>query len=153
MGLYGYWPSLVAAAKHLAGMALQPVLSWKTLVGEVKEIPAGAHVGYDITEQVTKKTKIAVLPVGYWHGYDRGLSSLGEVIIRGRRAKILGRVSMDMVVADVTRIPKVRVGDTVVLIGKQGKEAIGADELGLKIGTTQYEFLTRINPLIRRVAV
>lgn len=170
MGLYGYWPSLVAASKHPAGMTLRPVLSWKTVVGEVKEIPAGSQMGYDITERVTRKTKTAVLPIGYWHGYDRGLSTVGEVLIRGRRAKILGRVSMDMIVVDITDIDyklksprtrtssvrgrrqsKVKVGDEAVLIGRQMREKIEADELGLKIGTTQYEFLTRINPLIKRI--
>ena len=79
------------------------------------------------------------------------LSSIGEVLISGRRAKVLGRVSMDMIVVDVTDTPKVRVGDEVVLIGRQGREEIWADELALKASTSEYEFLTRINPLIRRV--
>ncbi len=153
MLIYGYWSSWVAKVKHPSKISLRPVLAWKTIVSEIKEIPKGSYVGYDLTERVSRKTKIAVLPIGYWHGYDRGLSSVGEVLIRGRRAKVLGRVSMDMIVVDVTDIPKVKVGDTVVLIGKQGKEAIWADELALKIGTSQYEFLTRINPLIERVLV
>ena len=110
-------------------------------------------MGYDLTERVSRKTKIAVLPIGYWHGYDRGLSSVGEVLIRGKRVKVLGRVSMDMTVIDVTDVPWVKDGDEVVLIGKQKKDAIWADEVALKLGTTQYEVLTRINPLIRRIAV
>lgn len=151
MGLYGYWPSWVAKVRHPAKVFLKPVLAWKTVVSEVKTIPKGSYVGYDLTEQVQKDTKIAVLPIGYWHGYDRGLSSIGEVLIRGRRAKVLGRVSMDMVIVDVSNIPKVRVGDEAVLVGKQGKDEIWADEVALKIGTSQYEFLTRINPLIKRI--
>lgn len=154
MGLYGYWPSLESRITHPnPSIMFKPVLAWKTIVGECKEIPKGVHVGYDLTERVSRKTKIAVLPIGYWHGYDRGLSSVGEVLIRGRRAKIIGRVSMDMVVADVTDIPAVRAGDEVVLVGQQRKETITADEISLKIGTSPYEFLTRINPLIRRVLV
>lgn len=153
MGLYGYWPSLIAKVDHSPAISLQPVLNWKTVVGEIKEVPQGSYLGYDLIEQVKRKTKIAVLPVGYWHGYYRALSCIGEVLVRGRRAKVLGRVSMDMIVVDITDVAQVKVGDEVVLIGKQGKGAIGADELSLKIGTSEYEFLTRINPLIRRILI
>ena len=132
---------------------LKPVLTWKTIISEVKDIPKGSYVGYDFTERVHRKTKIAVLPIGYWHGYDRGLSSIGDVLVRSVRARVLGRISMDMIVVDVTNAPEAQVGDEVVLIGKQGKEEIWADELAKKIGTSPYEFLTRINPLIRRVIV
>lgn len=152
MGLYGYWPSEESKIKNQElQITLKPVLTWKTIIGETKEVPKGAYVGYDLTERVHRKTKIAILPIGYWHGYGRGLSSIGEVLIHRRRAKVLGRVSMDMVVVDITDIPRVRVGDEVVLIGAQGAGAVWASELGLKIGTSQYEILTRINPLIRRV--
>jgi len=173
MGLYGYWPSAESKAslsirmfktfkKHApyrtegsgAGFkSLKPALTWKTIVGEVKEIPKGSLVGYDGTECTQRRTKIAVLPIGYWHGYDRGLSGIGEILIRGKRARVLGRVSMDMVVADVTDVPRVKIGDEAVLIGRQGGGALWADELAAKIGTTPYEFLTRINPLIRRIPV
>lgn len=153
MALYGYFPSPEAGLHWRNKIKLKPVLTWKTIIVEIKEIPAGSYVGYDLTEKVARKTKIAVLPVGYWHGYDRGLSGMGEVLIKGERAKILGRVSMDMAVVDITDIPKVRVGDKVVLIGKQEKEELWADELALKVGTSQYEFLTRINPLIKRVII
>lgn len=153
MGLYGYWPSLIAKVEHSSKISLRPILSWKTVVGEVKELPRGSYLGYDLIEQVKRKTKIAVLPIGYWHGYFRALSSIGEVLIRGHRAKVLGRVSMDMTVVDVTDIPGVKVGDETVLIGQQGRESIRADELSLKIGTSEYEFLTRINPLIKRILV
>ena len=158
MGLYGYPPITfnggTSDVTHFEPTHMfNPVLSWKTIVSEIKDIPKGSYVGYDMTERVRRLTKIAVLPVGYWHGYDRGLSSVGEVLVRGRRAKVLGRVSMDMIVVDVTDIQHIKVGDGVVLIGRQGKESIWADELAEKIGTTQYEFLTRINPLIKRVTI
>lgn len=148
MGLYGYWPS---AESRQTTVTLRPIMTWKTIISEVKNIPRGALVGYDGTERVKRPTRIAVLPVGYWHGIDRGLSGQGTVLVRGRRARMLGRISMDMTVADVTDIPGVRAGDDAVLIGRQGREAIWADEIGEKIGTTAYEILTRINPLIRRV--
>ena len=163
MGLYGYWPSSEAKLgvslrklkiknEKLKTVELKPVLTWKTIISEIKEIPKGSYVGYDLAEKVYKKTKIAVLPIGYWHGYDRGLSGIGEILIRGRRARVLGRVSMDMIIADATDIKNVKVGDEAVLIGRQGGGEIWADELALKIGTSQYEILTRINPLIRRVS-
>lgn len=157
MGLYGYWPSPEARdARHVSRdtkIVVKPVLTWKTIIAEVKDIPEGARVGYDETEAVGRKSKIAVLPIGYWHGYDRGLSSIGEVLIHGKRAKILGRISMDMTVVDVTDTSGVKVGDEVVLVGMQSSEGIFADELAERIGTTQYELLTRINPLIRRIVV
>lgn len=154
MGLYGYWPSPESRImNHKSEIILRPALQWKAVVAETKEIPKGSCVGYDLTERVSRKTHIAVLPVGYWHGYDRGLSGIGEVLIRGRRRKILGRVSMDMITVDATDGPRVRAGDEAVLIGKQCREAIWADELALKISTSPYEFLTRINPLIHRFFV
>ena len=150
--LYGYYPSREAALHISGAIKLAPILTWKAIVGEVKEIKKGAYVGYDLTERVARNTRLAVIPVGYWHGVDRGLSSVGEVLIAGRRRKILGRVSMDMIVADATDgVKKVRAGDLVVLIGRQGAESIWADEVGEKIGTSAYEVLTRLNPLIKKI--
>ncbi len=157
IALWGHWPSDEARVNVSSGqfglprVNLRPVLSWKAKVAEVKKIPAGAFVGYDLTERVARKSATAVLPVGYWHGFDRGLSSVGSVLIRGQRAKVLGRVSMDMIVCDVTGIPGVKTGDTAVLIGRQGKEEITAEEMARRLGTSPYEVLTRINPLIERV--
>lgn len=157
MSLWGHWPSEETRINILSGrfglpkVALKPVLSWKTRVAEVKKIPAFSLVGYDFTERVARPTRIAILPVGYWHGFDRGLSSAGSVLVRGKRAKILGRVSMDMAVCDVTGIPGVKVGDTVALIGKQGKEEVSAEDMARTLNTSPYEVLTRINPLIERI--
>jgi alanine racemase len=155
MALYGYWPSPESQISKMksqkSGIILKPALTWKTVVVETKKIPKGAFVGYDCTERVARLTTTAVLPIGYWHGYDRGLSGIGEILIRGKRVKALGRVSMDMIVVDATDIRGVSVGDEAVLIGKQGNDTIGADDMALKIGTNQYEVLTRINPLITRI--
>ena len=161
MGLYGYWPSEESRyAKHIAEsvkqgvrITLNPVLTWKTIVAEVKQIASGSFVGYDLTERTHRKTTIAILPIGYWHGYDRGLSSVGSVLVRNARARVMGRVSMDMTVIDVTDIPGVRMGDEVVIIGNQGKETVSAEDIGRSIGTSAYEILTRINPLIKRMVV
>lgn len=150
IGLYGYFPygDLIFRGKKIN---LRPVLTWKTIVGEAKEIKKGEYISYDLTERMKKNSKIAILPIGYWHGYDRGLSSVGRVLIRGKYARVLGRVTMDMVTVDVSNIQGVRVGDEVVLIGNQGTKAITADEVGQRIGTTSYEVITRLNPLIRRI--
>lgn len=152
MAMYGSWPSREAEwSEGASGVSLKPILMWKTVVSEVKTVPSGSFIGYDGTERTTRKTRIVVLPVGYWHGYDRGLSSVGEVLIRGRRTRVFGRISMDMTVVDGTDIPAVRVGDEAVLIGMAGRELIVAEELAQKINTTAYEVLTRINPLIKRI--
>lgn len=154
MALYGYYPSLETGLRTAKKVKLKPVLSWRSLVGEVKEIPNGAYVGYDLSERVNRRTKMAVIPIGYWHGFDRGLSSVGEVLIRGLRRKVIGRVSMDMIVVDVTDgAKKVQPGDVVTIIGRDGRSAIWADKIGAKIGTSCYEVLTRINPLIYKVTV
>lgn len=151
IGLYGLWPSYELEAQT-PGIALRSVLSWKTLVSELKTIPKGSFVGYDITERVARKTTTAVLPVGYWHGIPRILSSIGEVLIRGRRAKILGRISMDITVVDATGI-RARPGDVVTLIGSEKREYIGVDDMARVAHTSHYEIVTRLNPLIERLLV
>ena len=151
IGLFGYCPSPEIETQLGPKIKLRPALTWKTIAGEIKEIPEGSYVSYDLTERVSRKTKIAILPIGYWHGYDRGLSGIGEVLIRGKRAKVLGRVTMDMSVTDVTGIPGIKVGDQAVLIGRQGKNSIGPDEVALKLATSPYEIHTRLNPLINRM--
>jgi alanine racemase len=93
---------------------------------------------------------MAVLPVGYWHGFPRLLSNTGEVLLRGQKGKILGRVSMDLLTADVDGI-RARVGDIVTLIGKDGKRELRAEDVAAKAGTTHYELLTRLNPLMERI--
>lgn len=151
--MYGYWPSVetsVAMKRRRISLSLQPALSWKTVVAQVKDVEEGTPVSYGLTERVSRKSKVAILPVGYWDGYDRGLSSIGHVLIRGKRCKILGRVCMNMTIIDVTGVKGVKTGDEVVLIGRQGKGEITADDIASKIGSISYEVLTRINPLIER---
>lgn len=153
IGMYGLWPSPETFRHFAKKLELKSVLSWKTLVSEVKPIASGERVGYDYTEKLRRDSKIAIIPVGYWHGFDRRFSSIGHVLIRGKRARVLGRVSMDMSVVDVTDIPGARVGDEVVLIGSQGRDRITADELAKIANTIPYEIVTRINPLIQKYYV
>ncbi len=151
IGLYGVAPSDEISRAHELKTKLKPVLSWKTIITETKEIPVGSGVGYDLTYRVQRLTRIAVCPVGYWHGYPRALSNTAVVLVHGRRAPVLGRVSMDMIVIDVTDIPKAKTGDEVVLIGTSGKEKVTATELARLAGTSDYEILTRLNPLMKRI--
>ncbi|HTK04640.1 MAG TPA: alanine racemase [Candidatus Eisenbacteria bacterium] len=154
IALYGLWPSKetkVSAAQKGRAPTLRPALSWKTIVAQVKDLPEGSPVSYGLTERLARRSKIAVIPVGYWDGFDRGLSSVGRVLIRGRRAKVLGRVCMNMCVVDVTDIPGVKIEDEVTLIGRQGTDAIAAEDLAGATGTINYEIVTRINPLIPRI--
>jgi alanine racemase len=150
IGCYGLWPS-EEAKYHLQNViTLYPVLAWSAVVAEVKVVTKGERVGYDSTELLRRDTTIAVIPVGYWHGIPRLLSSKGRVLIHGKSAGILGRVSMDMIVVDVTDIPKVAMGDVATIIGKDKKEEITAREIAQYAATTAYEILTRLNPLIKR---
>lgn len=153
IGMYGLWPAEEVRAACSSKMTLHPVLSWRTIVGEVKQIRSGESIGYDFTERLTRDSVIAILPIGYWHGYPRSLSGTGRMLVRGKRAKVLGRISMDMTVVDVTDIPEVRVGDVVTLIGKDGKEEISADDLATRSGHINYEIVTNLNPRTRRIVV
>lgn len=152
IGLYGLWPAKELELQLDHKIHLKPVLSWKTIISEVKNIPTGQFVGYDLVERVSRPTKIAVLPIGYWHGLPRALSSIGEVLVSGRRARILGRVSMDLTVIDVTGI-KCQVGDIATLIGKDADTEITAFEMAQRAGTSHYEIITRLNPLMERIII
>ena len=149
IGLYGLLPSEELNAQF-SEIKLNPVFSWHAAISEIKDIKKGDGIGYDLTEKVTKNSRAAVLPIGYWHGLPRAFSSLGLVLINSKPAKILGRVSMDLIMADVTGI-KCGVGDEAVIIGGQGDGEIAASEAAGKIGTNHYELITRVNPLIERI--
>lgn len=156
ISLYGLWPSRetkVSAQEKGIKINLQPVLIWKTKAVQVKEVKKGETIGYGRTFRTTRKSKIAILPVGYWDGYDRKLSNSGQVLIKGQFAPVVGRVCMNMIMVDVTDIPKIRPGDEIVLLGKQGRNEITAEELAQKVGTINYEILTRINPELPRKVV
>jgi alanine racemase len=151
IGLYGLWPSKELEAQLGDKVVLRPVLSWRAVVSEVKQLKAGDYVGYDLTERVSRAITMAVLPIGYWHGFPRALSRTGEVLIRGARARVLGRVSMDMAV--VACAAGTKAGDVATIIGRDGVNVIHAEEPSAKCGTNYYEFLTRLNPLMERVVV
>jgi len=150
-GLYSIENGLEKIRRKYPWFSLKPALSWHTKVIQVKDLPAGTNIGYGLTYKAKCQTKIAVLPIGYWEGYDRKLSNQADVLIHGRRVPVRGRVCMNITMVDITDIPNVRVGDRVTLIGRDGKEEITTDKLAKKISTINYEIVTRINPLLKRV--
>ncbi|MCX6735729.1 MAG: alanine racemase [Candidatus Parcubacteria bacterium] len=151
IGLSGLWPAKEVERVLEKKIKLTPILSWKTVVAETKTIPKGERIGYNFTETFSQDAKIVICPIGYWHGFPRSLSSIGHVLVAGKRARVLGRVSMDMITVDVSDIKNIKIGDEVILIGKTSKEEITADEFAAYSDTSSYEIVTRINPKIQRV--
>ena len=148
IGLYGMFGAKETGIQ--SEIKLKPALAWKSIISEIKSAPKDAYIGYDLTEKVLKSSRLAIAPIGYWHGFDRGLSSIGEVLVKNKRCKILGRVSMDMIIIDISKVPGVKIGDEITILGNSKKEKITAEDIAQKIGTTNYEVVTRINPLIKR---
>ncbi len=154
VGVYGMWPSeyLESVYKNTK-FNLKPVLSWKTKIAQVKILPKGRTIGYGLTYKTKRKTKIVIIPQGYADGLDRGFSNRGEVLIGGTKCKILGRVHMNMSAVDVTHLRNVLPEDEVVILGRQKKEIITAEEMAKKIDTINYEITTRISSLLPRVII
>ncbi|MBN1916407.1 MAG: alanine racemase [Verrucomicrobia bacterium] len=134
--LYGHHPSAHLAEQH--HLDVRPVLALKTRVVFVKDVGPGRTISYGRTFTAPGPIRVATLAIGYGDGYSRELSNRGEVLIAGRRARILGTVTMDQTMVDVTSIPETRVGGEAVLIGRQGGEAITVAELAAQIGTIPY---------------
>ena len=117
----------------------------------IKDIPAGFSVSYNRSFIATHPMKIATLPLGYGDGYMRALSNQADVLIRGQRCRVLGNVTMDMLMVDITNVPGACVGDEVVAIGRQGSEEISLAELARLAGTIDYEICTQLNARVPRV--
>jgi alanine racemase len=143
IALYGYGP-------HAAERGLSPVLSWKTRITALRTIAVGEPVSYNATFRATRLTRIALLPVGYADGYNRLLSTSGEVLVRGQRTPVAGRVTMDQIMIDVTDIADVVIGDEAVLLGQQGSQRIDADEMASRTRTIAYEVLCAIGTRVPR---
>ena len=129
----------------------RPALAFKSQVAQVKSLPPGSFVSYGNTYRTEGEQRIAVIPVGYADGFRRGPRHWGEVLVRGQRAPIVGRVCMDQTMIDVTVIPDVRQGDEVVLIGEQGGEQISAEDVAERLGTINYEVVSEILARVPRV--
>lgn len=153
IGLYGLWPALAVKEFLTERLTLKPVLSWRSLISEIKSVPKGTAIGYDGVEKMWRDGRLAIVPIGYWHGFDRGLSSIGHILINGQRARVVGRVSMDMIIVDVTDIQDVQVGQTITLLGQDEEQEITADEIAGLLDTSCYEIITRLNPLMKKLII
>jgi alanine racemase len=159
LALYGLAPRFdpdfadgqTPAALSSARSNLQPVLAWKTQVVSVREVPAGAAVGYNGTFVATEPMRLALIALGYADGLDRRMGNRFGLLVRGQRAPLVGRISMDQAVLDVTEIEGVRPGDDVVIIGSQGDETITAFDHAEAAGTIPWEVFTRIAARVERV--
>ncbi|MBI4313400.1 MAG: alanine racemase [Candidatus Omnitrophica bacterium] len=146
LSLYGICPK----EKFKAPVRLTPALSWKARVALVKSVSAGQPISYGATYRTKKLTRIATLPVGYAHGFPWHSSNRGRVMIRGKMAPVVGRITMDHVMVDVTRIPGVRPGDVAALIGSEGKAVLTAHAQARAAGTIPYEIVSRISHSVPR---
>ena len=128
-----------------------PALTWKSRIVFIKNVREGTSISYNRTFIAPRPMRIATLPVGYADGYRRAFSNRSEVLICGKRCRITGMVTMDMIMADITDVPEARIGTIAVLLGKQGNEEITADELAEKAGTISYEIFTGISERVPRI--
>ena len=146
IAMYGLRPS-----SHVRWPHLRPALAFKTMIAQVKDLPAGSYVSYGCTYCTDRPSRIAVIPVGYADGFRRAPRHWGEVLVREQMAPIVGRVCMDQTMIDVTDIPGVREGDEVVLIGSQGSKSITAEDVAAKLGTINYEVISEILARVPRM--
>lgn len=147
--LYGLWRDVLPP--DTGGASLRPVMRWLTRVTLVKWIDAGETLGYGCTFTAARRTRVATLPVGYDDGYRRALSNRGRVLVRGQSAPVVGRVSMDLTLADVTDVAGVAEGDVVTLIGADGPHELPAEELARTAGTISYEITCGVSRRVPRV--
>lgn len=145
--LYGSYPSPMFQGL----IQLKPVMTLKTCIYFLKSVPPGSRISYGGTFVTRRESLIATLPIGYADGYNRHLSNRGQVLVRGKRAPIIGKVCMDFIMVDVTDIPNVSMGDEVVLMGQQGKEQITAEEIADKINSVSYEVFCSVGKRVPRV--
>jgi alanine racemase len=154
---YGHWPSketyLTYRLQGGENDVFTPVLSWKTRITQLKSVPADSFIGYGCTYRTTTATRLAVLPIGYYDGYDRQLSNRAYVLINGRRAPVRGRVCMNIVMVDVTDIKGVKLGDEATLVGKDNGEYLSAEQIGEWAQSINYEILARMSPALPRISV
>ena len=148
IAMYGLWPSQ-EVSRNIVG--LKPAMELKSRIIYVKDVEAGAEIGYGGTFTASRKMKIATVPVGYGDGYPRGLSNKGYVLVHGKKAPIVGRICMDQFMIDVTQIPEIKEGDVATLIGREGELEITMEELGELSGRFNYELACCIGKRIPRV--
>lgn len=148
ISLYGYYPS---DEMDQGSVKLTPAMELKTVVAYVKTLPAGTPVGYGAAFVTDRETRVATVAIGYGDGYPRSLSNCGEMLVHGRRARILGRVCMDQTMIDVTEIPDVKTGDTVTVIGRDHGAYLSLEEAAGLAGRFNYEFLCDLGKRVPRI--
>jgi alanine racemase len=148
ISVYGLYPS---DETDRSLIDLTPAMTLKSRIIHLKEVPAGFNISYGKTYQTSRSTKIATVPVGYADGFRRLLSSTGEMLVRGHRAPIVGRVCMDLTMIDVGHIPQVGAGDEVVVFGKQGGEHIHIDEVARLLNTINYEIVSSLTARVSKI--
>lgn len=155
---YGFWPSMETLIHYITKRGktdvspLKRILSWKSKVMSVKDVPAGQFISYGTTYLTGNTTKTASVPVGYAHGYDRGLSNKGRVIINGQRVNVIGLVNMNMLLVDISEAGDVNKGDEVILIGQQGDYEVSVASFSELSNQLNYEMLTRLpNNISRKI--
>lgn len=146
--LYGLYPS--SYVKSLKKVDLKPAMTLKARIAQVKDVGAGFKVSYGSTYKTSKKTRLATIPIGYADGYPRILSNKGEVLIKGKRAKICGRVCMDQMVVDCTDID-VKIGDEVLIFGKDKYGELSVDEVATWANTINYEIVSALTKRVKRI--
>ncbi len=146
--LYGLYPS---SEVDPALLPLQPAISWHSRIAHIKKLPAGCQIGYGGAYTTQKETVVATIPVGYADGYRRSLSDRFYVLIRGKRAPILGRICMDQMMVDVTDIPDAAQGDPVTLVGTDGEETVTVEQIAEAAGSFNYEFVCGISRRVPRL--
>lgn len=153
IAIYGMWPSDDIYARFKNKIKLKPALAFKTKIVEIKSMAKGDFIAYNRTHKLTRDSKIAILPVGYFDGISRVASNKAEVLIKGKRCKQLGRVMMNMLVIDVTDVKNVKAGDIATVIGQDGREIITAEDWAKWGQTINYEVTTRLSALLVREVV
>src|SRR5271155_757642 len=151
--VYGYVSSVAKGTAPPRLLEVRPALTWKTAVLEVKDLPAGALVGYGGMYRTTQPTRIAVLAAGYADGIPHRLSNKGRVIANGHYAPIIGAVSMDLTTIDITHCPPLAAGDAVTLLGSEGGVSIDAQQIARLAGTISYSVLCGIHARVKRIYV
>jgi alanine racemase len=146
--IYGMFP-----AKDMNGVGLERVMSFKSRIVNVKQVARGKSISYGRTRRLERDSRVAAVAAGYGHGLIRSLSNNGDLLVRGKRAPIIGRVTMDVTLIDVTDIPQVSVGDEVVIFGRQGDSEITVYEVAERCNTISYEITCGIGKRVPRVYV
>lgn len=154
IGLFGYYPSKQTQELVENDLELEPILSWRSIISEIKTINKGESLGYNFSWTANKDSVIAIVPIGYWHGLSRIHSNKIFLLIRGKKVPVVGMISMDMTIIDITDVPLAKTGDVITIIGESdGYSQYATDIVSGAENESYYETLTRINPLIKKFYV